>query len=174
MSNSVENGHSIIKFNELCLSCGLCCRGAIFHRASLDADEISLAKSIGLRYFSFGKKDFAFSLPCHKYSNDKCSVYLNRPGACRRYRCKILRQLINGEVNLEQSRTIVLQARKLLNSIDEETNMEQSGDPMQRIVRFMDLRYKNSIACKNPEKDLLKDIGSFFAILQRYFEERLD
>ena len=153
MSNSIENGHSSIKSNELCLSCGLCCRGAIFHRASLEADEISLAKSIGLRYFAYGKRDFAFSLPCPKYRNDKCSIYLNRPSACKRYRCKILRQLMDGEINIQQSQMIVLRVRRLLNSIDKQINIEQSIDPMQRIVKFMDLRYKNPMAYKNPEKE---------------------
>jgi len=45
---------------------------------------------------------------------------------------------------------------------------------MQMMVKFMDLRYKNSRVRQNPETDLLKDIDSFFTILYRYFEERLD
>ena len=81
---------------------------------------------------------------------------------------------MDGEINLEQSRMIVIQARGLLNSIDRQISIEQSGDPMQKIVKFMDLRYKNSMVYQNPDKDLLKEIGSFFAILHRYFEERLD
>jgi len=81
---------------------------------------------------------------------------------------------MSGEVSLDQGLIIVLQAKMLLDSINKRINLDQSSDIMQRIVKFMDFRYKNSMASQFPENNLLKDINSFFAILYRYFEERLN
>jgi hypothetical protein len=172
MSRIRGNGHIELKASELCLCCGLCCRGIIFNRAALKPDEIGLAKDCGLRYFTSGKGEFAFRLPCHLYQNDRCSIYLNRPHACKKYRCYLLKRLINGDIDLEASKLIVFQLKDLMDSIDKQMiGIEPSGDFRQRIVKFLDLRCRNPMIFKDPNA-LIRDIESFYVTLRRYIEKR--
>lgn len=146
MSSTRVNGHIESKGSELCLYCGLCCRGVIFNRAALEPSEIKPAKDYGLRYFKANKGEYAFRLPCCLYQNDKCSIYLNRLNACKRYRCSLLKRLINGDIDLEESKLIV-------------------------VVKFLDMQCRNPMVCRDPSS-LLKDIESFYIILHRYIEKR--
>lgn len=172
MSGARGNGHIESKGSELCLYCGLCCRGVIFNRAALKPDEIRPAKDYGLHYFTAGNGEYAFRLPCRLYQNNKCSIYLNRLNACKRYRCNLLKRLINGEIGLEESKLIVFQVKSLMDSINKQMiNVEPSGDFRQRIVKFLDLQCRNPMVCKDPSA-LLKDIESFYIILHRYIEKR--
>jgi hypothetical protein len=92
--------------------------------------------------------------------------------ACKRYRCNLLKRLINGEINLEESKLIVFQVKNLMDSINEQMiNVEPSGDFRQRIVKFLDLQCRNPMICRDPSA-LLKDIESFYIILHRYIETR--
>lgn len=172
MSRSRENGHFELKGAELCLSCGLCCKGVIFNRAALKPDEIGLAKDCGLDYFPAGEGKFAFRLPCHLYQNSKCSIYLNRPDACKRYRCDLLKRLISGDIDFEESKLIVFQVKSLMDSINKQMiNVEPSGDFRQRVVKFLDLQSRNSMIYKDSNA-LLKNIESFYVILQGHIERR--
>ncbi len=172
MSSARVNGHIEPKASELCLYCGLCCRGVIFNRAALEPDEIKPAKNYGLHYFTANKGEYAFRLPCHLYQNNRCSIYSNRLSACKRYRCNLLKRLINGDIDLEESKLIVFQVKSLMNSINRQmSNVEPSGDFRQRIVKFLDMQCRNPMVCRDPSA-LLKDIESFYIILHRYIEER--
>ncbi len=172
MSGVRGNGHAKLQGTELCLSCGLCCKGVIFNRAALKPDEIWLANDNGLDYFPAGEGMFAFRLPCRLYQNNKCSTYLNRPDACKRYRCDLLKRLTSGDIDLEESKLIVSQVKSLMDSINKQMiNVEPSGDFRQRIVEFLDLQSRNSMIYKDSNA-LLKDIELFYATLQRYIEKR--
>lgn len=172
MSGVQGNGHAESKGIELCLSCGLCCEGVIFNRAALKDDEIRLAKDYNLDYFPAGEEKFAFRLPCHLYQDNKCSIYLSRPDACKRYRCDLLKRLTSGNIDLEESKQIVSQVKSLMDSINKRMiNIEHSGDFRQRVVKFMDLRSRNSMVYKDSNA-LLKDIGLFYSTLQQYIEKR--
>jgi hypothetical protein len=48
--------------------------------------------------------------PAHRYA---CTVYRDRPGACRHYECALLRRHRAGEVDEGEARAIVARARTL-------------------------------------------------------------
>jgi uncharacterized protein len=172
MSREQNNGHVDAMGIELCLSCGLCCQGVIFNRAGLKPDEIGLAKDNGLDYFPSGEEEFAFRLPCRLYQDDKCSIYLIRPEACRRYRCDLLKRLTNKAISLEESKIIVSQIKSLMDSINKQMdNIEPSADFNQRIIKFLDLQSRNSLTSKDSSA-FLRDIGHFFVFLQKNIERR--
>lgn len=172
MSEWSSDGHIESKGSELCLSCGLCCKGIIFNRAALKPDELKFAKGTGLNYFTERKGKYAFRLPCHLYRNGRCSAYLNRLDACKRYQCKLLKRLMKGEIDIEESRMIILQAKSLMSLIDKQIDdTETSTDFRQKIARALDLQYKN-ITIYSCSGVLLKDIESFYVILHRFIEDR--
>ncbi len=74
----------------LCTSCGLCCDGSLFGRAALEPEE---------DFEQFGKllpdrerdgRGF-FPQPCAALCGTRCSIYGQRPGVCRDFRCKLLK-----------------------------------------------------------------------------------
>ncbi len=56
-------------------------------------------------------------LPC-KYSKGGCLVYHNRSKICSDYKCYLALRLDRCEIGLLEGRTIVLEARNLISSID--------------------------------------------------------
>jgi Fe-S-cluster containining protein len=76
----------------LCQSCGLCCDGSLFARAALEPDEIAHARTKRLRVLADGR---GFEQPCaalgapDRNLRRACSIYPERPRACRRFTCRL-------------------------------------------------------------------------------------
>jgi Fe-S-cluster containining protein len=73
----------------LCGSCGLCCDGSLFGRVPLREREEGPARRGGLRVLDDGR---AFDQPCPALSSGArraCSVYGERPAACRAFACRL-------------------------------------------------------------------------------------
>jgi hypothetical protein len=106
---NVENNEKIAQ--AICTSCGLCCDGSLFARARLTADDLNehLAKAEILALHEADK--IFFHLPCHHLENRHCNIYhMWRPDICSRFKCKVLRRLVNGEISFEQGMEIVKKA----------------------------------------------------------------
>jgi len=67
-------------------------------------------------------------LPCHLHQNERCSEYINRLDACKRYQCRLLKLLIQGEIDVEKGKMIILQAKSLMISIDKQISIEPAAD----------------------------------------------
>lgn len=173
MPSQEEQIHDLAKTTKLCLSCGFCCQGLIFGRAALRSDELAVAVEYGLPYFAIGKCDYGFALPCHLYQNGRCLIYSNRPHACRRYRCHLLKRLATGEICLENGLLIVDQANRLKDSINEKiANFENGRNFRQSVNIFLDLYCKNPMAFGGSGDKILREVESFYAMLHQYFEQR--
>jgi uncharacterized protein len=73
----------------LCQSCGLCCDGSLFGRVSLQPGEAEPARKMHLRVLESGK---AFDQPCPALEAGdgcQCSIYAERPLACRNFACRL-------------------------------------------------------------------------------------
>jgi Fe-S-cluster containining protein len=173
MPSQEEQIHDLAKTTNLCLSCGFCCQGLIFGRAALRSDELAVAVEYGLPYFAIDKCDYGFVLPCHLYQNGRCLIYSNRPHACRRYRCHLLKRLATGEICLENGLLIVDQANRLKDSINEKiANFENGRNFRQSVNIFLDLYCKNPMAFGGSGDKILREVESFYAMLHQYFEQR--
>ena len=88
--------------SSLCLSCGICCRGALYPWAMLDKDELDAEETAGVKVISY-KDEHAFCLPCgyHNCSDNSCSIYGKRFKVCSRYKCDLLKKALAGEVDLD-------------------------------------------------------------------------
>jgi hypothetical protein len=80
------------------------------------ADEISAVRRLGLPVVETAEGP-AFPQPCRCYREDRCTVYEERPSACRNYRCKLLSQYLEGGISLEESLLRVGQVRDLVASL---------------------------------------------------------
>ena len=110
---------------QLCLSCGLCCRGLFHTHGVLNPEEVEGASTIGLKLVEGGQP--AFALPCSKFDGC-CTIYEDRPAACRGFRCALLRRLEDNEIALEDALDIVSEARRLADeAMPEGTAEERAG-----------------------------------------------
>ena len=87
--------------SSLCTSCGLCCAGALFTRATLRLEEVEWART--KRRLTIIQRDDgpSFTLPCHLLRDRKCSVYSERPDVCSAFKCKLLLAVESGETPID-------------------------------------------------------------------------
>lgn len=74
----------------LCRSCGLCCDGTLFTQVPLTSDEATRARALHLQVIPRPDGAAALRQPCAALTPAGCTVYAERPGGCRRYRCMLL------------------------------------------------------------------------------------
>jgi len=103
--------------NDLCLACGLCCRGLLHGRAALGDDEISRASGLGLHVLE-KKGTYCFTLPCPLHVRGRCGIYDRRLRVCRAYECRLLKKWSNREIPLETAREIIDRVRDQFRRIE--------------------------------------------------------
>ena len=52
-----------------------------------------------------------FGQPCPKLEGNRCSIYPDRPSACVSYRCRLLDRYLAGDVDKDQARALIDEAR---------------------------------------------------------------
>ena len=100
----------------LCQDCALCCDGTLFNQVPLELAELRALRDLGFDILEVLEQAY-FPLPCAKLFESSCSVYAARPNSCRNYRCKVLRRLEQGELDVEQSHALVQKANSLRSTI---------------------------------------------------------
>lgn len=94
----------------VCQACALCCDGTLFTRVPLAADDVAprevhvVTTPAGSRYLP---------QPCAALEGTRCTVYAQRPTACRRFECLLLAALRDGEVTEAGALEVVAKARAL-------------------------------------------------------------
>lgn len=101
---------------DLCLECGLCCQGVPYSRAMLATSEMELARELALSVDAYGD-GLCFHLPCPQHQGNRCVTYQRRPQACSAYQCELLQCFLAGEIALEESLTLMRQAKELRDSL---------------------------------------------------------
>lgn len=105
------------KEQDICVTCGLCCDGTLFHHAVLNKGEKgNLPQKMENAYFKNKNGEF-FKLPC-SYFNGKCSIYDQKKAhVCSSFRCKLLKDFSKDKVKQEDALSIVQNAKKLREEI---------------------------------------------------------
>jgi Fe-S-cluster containining protein len=99
--------------SDLCTNCGFCCSRLFFTWVELGDDEqASIPPPIQLNAKS--EKKLGFTLPCPALQDCKCTVYDQRPRACRIFECDLLKDLKEGRTNLESSQAVVAETKRLV------------------------------------------------------------
>jgi hypothetical protein len=113
----------------LCQSCGLCCDGSLFGRVGLQPEEVEPARKMRLRVVESGK---AFDQPCAALEADqgcRCSIYDERPLACRNFVCRLYDRHRREGGPLEPRLASVRRVRELLAYL--EASSPRPGDTTQ-------------------------------------------
>jgi len=120
----------------ICIECGFCCDGTLFHHAVLQPGEKgTLPEKMELNYRTEGEKEM-FLLPC-PYFCRRCTIYYQKKAlVCSGYRCQLLKDFAEGLIGLEDATGTVSAARALLSEINQ-LSMELSG--ASNTITFRDL-----------------------------------
>jgi len=108
---------------KLCQSCGLCCDGSLFGRVGLEPEEIEPARKRRLRVIGRGT---AFEQACSALvaapggepGRRICSMYPDRPSACRRFVCRLHERHRREGGPIEARLIAVRRARELVSDLE--------------------------------------------------------
>jgi len=140
---SVEHVNQAV--NRLCWSCGFCCNGILFAHVPLCEADIALLSKNGVfpspangplrlagghskswESRSIAGKSQTLGLPCQFLEDGHCTIYSIRPQSCRDYECKLLGQVVRGEVCVEPACGIIEQAKDLQCYLEERLEIKHS------------------------------------------------
>ena len=101
------------KEQEICVSCGFCCDGTLFGRATLGASEKEgLPELMSRSYSKYGDVE-SFKLPCG-YFEEKCTIYDKKKAAvCSSYRCRLLKDFSAGRLSFLGAIKVIENAQKM-------------------------------------------------------------
>lgn len=154
--------------SRLCLACGLCCQGLLHDRAALEPREIEAAERLGLK--SFAHRDGpAFRLPCPLHRDGGCTVYEERPAACRGYQCKLLRRFLAGEVTAEDGLRRIEQVKRLLAAVRRRIGAREDGTSV-----WHQLHAFEEASPAAPDTDLQLDAAALLVQCQRHFANQAE
>lgn len=105
--------------NQLCKACGLCCSGHLFSWVRLDALELDQVEKLGVRVIRDDPRQRGFLQPCPLWDG-VCTVYTSPeyPHSCQRYKCKVLRQLLDDDISLPEALSTIQDTLTLIHEIE--------------------------------------------------------
>ena len=74
------------ELTQLCTRCGACCDGTLFAWVELDVNERTRHPP---RRLPLVREGTGMVQPCEHHGGQGCSIYGDRPAACRSYRCAL-------------------------------------------------------------------------------------
>jgi hypothetical protein len=116
MTNSNKASES--ESNLLCKSCGLCCTGYLFAWTKLRSAELDSIQSLGVNVFREPNQR-GFNQPCPLW-NGICTIYTSPhyPRFCHTYKCKLLKDVLDESIPLEEALDIVELAKELIRDLE--------------------------------------------------------
>lgn len=100
---------------DLCVSCGFCCDKTLFDVARLYDDEKSFENFTETDVE--GLEGRTFMLPC-VYFDCKCTIYNQvKPRICSKFKCKLLKKVIAGEIEKPIATKVILEAKRLRDDV---------------------------------------------------------
>ena len=121
--------------NHLCLACGLCCNGVLFRDVELQAtDDLETLQKLGLtiRPSRSASRTPRFAQPCAALcSGNQCRIYAERPKRCRDFDCGVLKEVIQGELEVDDALRLIRRALRHANRI--KSLLRQLGDSAEHL-----------------------------------------
>jgi Fe-S-cluster containining protein len=157
--------------SDLCNSCGLCCNGVLFDHVPVEDDESDRLRQLGfdLHKRNDGRQQFAH--PCPMFAGNCCSIYAERPAACRSFRCALLVKLEADQVSLAEAMDRVAEAKTLVERIRGSLESRAVGTAGRQWSALLDEWKARPAAERSPGSDaqLVLDLTVLNRVLDRHF-----
>ncbi len=156
----------------LCKACGLCCSGHLFSWVRLNANELDKVENLGLKVIRNDPRQRGFLQPCPVWRNSVCAVYESPdyPRSCRKYKCVILRKLLDDEINLADSLSQIEEALNLIREVENLLPVSSAISFRERIIEQKEnLEKLNKQNYSDTEKMFLQKAGELLEMYEHRF-----
>ncbi|MEM7744050.1 MAG: YkgJ family cysteine cluster protein [Pseudomonadota bacterium] len=93
---------------DLCINCGMCCDGSLFWAVPIDAEDPAPVTR---------DEDGRLRQPCACFDG-VCTIYAQRPGACRTFDCRVLQIVKAGHKDAKWARAQIAAMKKLVVALE--------------------------------------------------------
>lgn len=154
----------------ICIDCNLCCNGAIFPNVLIAPEE---EERVG-KFMNLVRKEGIGTVQrqgCHQlHPNGMCGCYHDRPQACRRFECDLLKRVEEGSVAFEDATKTVELAQRLHDiAFDafKHACPNDQWDPNISGVSWASLTYMQTV--KGESLSAMEENAAFFWVSYRQF-----
>jgi uncharacterized protein len=142
--------------NRLCKACGLCCTGHLFIWTKLRSAEMDPIEALGVKVFRSVPNQRGFSQPCPLW-NGQCTVYTSPhyPRFCHTYKCKLLKELLDGSTSLPHALTVIEQAKELIHEVEVDLPPSQNANFRERLMASLETEDTDSDLPRQKANELL-------------------
>jgi len=140
----------------LCTSCGLCCTGHLFLWAKLKSIEVETVRGLGLNVLGVEPENRGFGLPCPLWAG-KCPIHTSPdyPHACRTYKCKLLKLVIDESVPLSDALDVIEQVKEMIKEIKALLPASPSNNFRERLVAHLENPQNTDMEFRKKARELL-------------------
>ena len=134
-----DTNETLSPADTLCVTCGLCCTGHLFFWAKLKSVEVEIVRGLGLNVLGVEPENRGFGLPCPLWDG-KCPIHTspNYPHACRTYKCKLLKQVIDEGILLPEALDVIEQTKKIIKELKILLPVSKSNNFRERLVAHLE------------------------------------
>jgi uncharacterized protein len=153
----------------LCKSCGLCCSGHLFTWVRLAAVELNPSQALGLNVIRSDPRQRGFTQPCPLWQG-QCTIYTspNYPHVCGTYKCKLLKELLDENIPLPESLTVVQRVKEMIRELEALLPASPSASFRERLVTRIETLKKDGEPGKAELEFQLK-AGKLLAFFEKNF-----
>ncbi len=128
--------------SRLCVECGLCCNGVMFHTVRLQpVDAPGKLVALGLKLKR--KKGANYILqPCPAFCGSHCSIYESRPERCRLFECRQLQRVASGEITEAMALERIRDVQRRVGELEELLQKSGGTNPKRPLSK----RYEKATA----------------------------
>jgi hypothetical protein len=122
----------------LCKACGLCCTGHLFVNAEFKPSEIQTARALGMDVLQSDPERPAFHLPCPLWKG-QCTIYTHphKPSICSDFKCKLLREVEDGQRELDDALLVVQRTRQLIQELAAQIPVRRTNNFRQYLLEYL-------------------------------------
>jgi hypothetical protein len=159
----MKNEKSESEANLLCKACGLCCTGHLFIWTKLRSPELDSIETLGVKVFRSVPSQRGFNQPCPLWKG-QCTIYETEqyPRFCSTYKCKLLKQLLEGGTSLSHAVRVIEQVKERIDEL--EALLPTSRNPNFRERLVAELEATDDPHFREKAADLLKLYESVFGV----------
>jgi Fe-S-cluster containining protein len=158
----------------LCLRCGLCCDGTLFWGLPLKPDDdVTPLKRVNIDIVSDNDLT-VLKLPCAAHKNCTCTVYANRPQACRTFKCKLLKSFERDDISQRSALEIINKMKSLKNEMNELALAASATAQSGKEILLLMKRYQTDPSIEATKQDyarVLLKFGELQIYLDRFFRD---
>jgi uncharacterized protein len=157
----------------LCMACGLCCDGTLFGKTNLGAgDDIAALSALVVEGASNLAKP-ALKQPCAAYRDHACSIYPDRPRACRQFRCALLQHFKANKISEGDALDLIRNAITLRDNVKAQmrTVFNEGDCNFDAFTLRLRSRWKDatSAEAKARVSALFKDFAALWFCINKHF-----